>query len=404
MALVNLRDLQVHDADESSFGVDESGSFSARSVRCVAPPKLTVDRQALANPAIRQRLAAQLAPILGLKNASKLALAVALRGTGTAAGDGVGALGAADLAECQLLENAFGGESKGTGTDVNDVAATTTGCTVTSAAGLAEGQAVLVTLSTGLEATVISDITGNDLTFSRALSAAPADEAVIYAGTTYYPSETLAGSLQFQGIGSEDQYFRMLGCQVGSFKIGNLNPGQLPQLDYDIMAASWAEKSGASLADASYSNTVNPPIPGYASTLMAVDVGSSTRTVINYNTLTLDPGITAEKIPGASGAVEGVQAYGRSGIAPKLELTTNPHAAAWLTDFEGPTAKQVHLQLGSTAGQTVLIEMQNAYLVKVPERAAINSQLGIKLVLEGRELTTIATTELARAALRVHLL
>jgi hypothetical protein len=403
MSLHSLRQLSVHDSDESSFGVDEGGSFSARDIRCIGQPNAQPDQQVFESPVVRHRVAVQDAPILGLKNNSKLTFSTFLRGTGTAAGDTVAALGAAARTEGQLLKHVFGAETLGTGTTINDASPTTTGFTVTSAAGLAVGQAIMVTVGTVLEATVIKTISTNDLTFTRALSGAPADSATVYASATYYPVEDLTGSLQFRALGSEDMYFHFLGCRCTSFKFSNLNPGQLPQMDFEYGCASWAKKTGGGLAAPTYTSTTNPPIPGYAATLMVGSNGTTTRTVINGSSVSVDSGLAVEKLESVGG-VEGVQDWPRSGIKPTVEFTLNPHVDDWFDDYAALTAKSFHYQIGATAGNTVLIEVQKVNIMKVPERAAINSQLGVKVNGEGIEDPANGTAEFARAAIRVHLL
>ena len=400
MALHAPRDLEIHDANESAFGVDEAGSFSGRSVRCVSAPKVTASQAALKNPALRQYLGETLAPILGLKSASKVTASVAMRGTGTAAGDGVAALGAAGLAEGQLLKNAFGGESLGTGSDVNTTTAAT-GITVTDGSGFAVGQAIMVLVGTVYEATVIKTISTHDLTFTRALSAAPADEAIVYGSATYYPTEALTGTLQAQATGAEDGYFRMLGCQ-SDLKFSNLLAGQLPQLDFDLMVASWAKKTGASLSAATYANTVNAPVVGSSSFLFLGDNGATTRTLINCNAISIDPGLGIEGIPSVSNMVEGLQGFGRNAIAPTVELTTNPHSMDWLDDFSALTDKTLHYQIGATPGSTVLIEIPSIYFTVVPQRAAVLSQLGVTLKGEARIDSSLGVTELLRAPVRYH--
>ena len=404
MALFQLLDLQLHNANETTFAVNLGDSFSARSIRAVNSPVLTPAQVVVDNPALRQRLARQLGPILGLKNTSKLTFATALRGTGTAAHTGVTALGAADLAEGQLLANAFGGESLGDGTVVDDVAATSTSIEVADASGLAEGQAILVLVGDGYEASVIGDITTNTLTLTRALSAAPDNGAIVHAAATYYPAESLPGTLQFQTIGAEstDGYHRLLGC-TSTMKLGNLAPGQLPQCSWDVMSADWQKYSSATLSSATYSNTVNASVPGLASSLFIADSGSTTRTLVHCSAVSIDPGLGVEKIASVSGT-QGLQGYARSGIAPTFDFTIYPFGDAWHDDFSAETAKTIHYQIGSTPGATILIEIQNAVISEVPSRAAVGKQVGTKIKGYGLEDTTIGTGDLARASVRLHLL
>jgi hypothetical protein len=88
-----------------------------------------------------------------------------------------------------LIAAAIGTSSGGTGTECAAAWDTVTG-DVDSAAGLAEAEMVLVETSTGHWAAAIEDITGTTLTLDPPLKTAPAEDAVVYAGVTYTPSET----------------------------------------------------------------------------------------------------------------------------------------------------------------------------------------------------------------------
>lgn len=392
----DIYNVACHNADETAFATAE-GSFSGRDIRVVNKPNLQLTQDWIADPGIRQRIGHVKSGILGLRKA-KLTFETFLRGTGTAAGNAVAALGYANLVEGQLLRNAFGGESLGTGTTVNDVAATTTEIDVTSAAGLSIGQAVMI----GGEASIIGNISSNTITLIRALSSAPADTTPVYAAAVYYPVEDLSGgTLQFQCMGAEDDYWSLLGGQA-ALKLSNLGIGQLAHAQWEITGAEWAAHTGASIANDSYSNATNPSPMGFASSLYVQDFGTTTRNLVNFQSITVDPGMTFEALASGSGT-NGIQAYRRQAILPKVEFTTE-YSDDWRDDFEAQTAKYLHLQIGSTAGQTVLIEVPKFYINKSVERNAYNSQLGSKVAGEGRDDTSAGSTDLLQAAIRVHLL
>lgn len=404
MALANLQQVQVHDGNEATFATDLAGSFSGLDVRLAGPAKIDMAQAFTRDPSVRQRLEETHDMIALLKSGTRLTLPTFLRGTGTAAGDATAAVGAADLAESRMLVNAFGGESLGTGTTVNDAGASATEFTVTSAAGLAVGQALLVTLATGLEASVIGAIATNDITLTRALSAAPANGAVVYASATYYPIQVLANTIQFDVLtaGAASAYYRALGCQLTP-KLSNLIPPALPLVTYEAMAASWAQKTGGALALASYGNASNPPIPGYASSLYLGTVAATTRTLTHFSALDIDPGLGVVGIPSGSGT-EGLQGYSRTAMLPTVKLTLNEWTAATHDLVTAQTNKFLHYQIGATAGQTVLIEIPNMVATALPEAASVaNSQLGQSISFEGHG-TGSTETDIARAPIRIHLL
>lgn len=402
MANPNSRLLQIHNANETAFGVDEA-SFSARAIRTLTQPKFDAVQTAIDDPTIRTRIEEMYVKLLGLKNPTKLTFSTGLRGTSTAAGSAVQAKGAADLAEGQLLKNAFGGETLGTGTTVDDESATTTSFDVASAAGLAAGQAIAIAVGSpaALEANVIASVAGTTVTVVRAFSAAPANSAVVYAAATYYPVAP-SGSLQLQAMGNEDAYFRFLGCQA-DLKFANLAAAQGGMINWELMAASWVKKTGAALTIPTFDNLVNPPIPGHASKLYIQDVGTTTRNVVDVSAIEIDPGLAPAQIPSVSG-VEGVQAYAQGVPVPKLKLTINAHSGDYIDDWGTQQPYYLHYQIGATAGNVVLLELPNFTLDNVPERASVvNAHLGQALAGTGRGYGS-TETDLCRAPIRLHLL
>lgn len=405
MAFEELELVQVHNADETAFGVAQS-SFSGRDIRLAGRAKMDVAQAFIDDPTNRAQLARTRPKLLGLKNATRWELPVFLRGTGTKA-EGVAALGYANLAEGQLLRSAFGGESLGTGTTVAaDPAPGAAGFTVASAAGLAIGQAILVELDTGNEASVISDISTNAISLVRALSKAPAASAKVWGAATYYPTTELAHSLQFVGLtaGAADHYYQIMGCALQA-KFGDIVPGQLPIITYEVMAADWVRQTGGALANPDLSaNISNPPLPGYASTMLIGEVGVTTRRVLHAGSLKLDPGLPLAALGSVSG-VQGVEKYVRTEMKPTVEFDV----AAWDTEWEDLAIGQedlffVHMQIGNVPGETVLIDLPAMAIAEIPPRVAIaNSQLGKHVKGEGRSSDT-AVSDITAATIRVHLL
>lgn len=402
MSLFDLLNLQVHNADETAFATVE-GSPTWRDVRITARPKIDPSQGFFPDPAIRQRLEERYAMIPGLKSGANLApIQLAMSGTGTAAGDGVAALGAANVTDGQLLKNAFGGESLGTGSTVDDVAPSVTGFDVAAGEGsqFSVGQAVLCTTTAGLEANVIASISTDSMTFTRAFSSAPANGSVVHAGATYYPANP-SGTLQFRSLDAEAAaaYWTWLGCQL-QVKFSNLNQNQECRMDFEAMVTDWAESSGGALAMASFDHTTNAPVPGSASELHIQDVATTTRNLIHFSDIKIDPGVTFNAIPSASGT-EGVQGFGQVTSLPKIEVTVNSFGADWFDDVTAQQALYLHYQIGATAGNTLLFEIPNMTLDGVPERASVAGQNGLTLKFTGRGLGT-DDDDLLQAPIRFH--
>lgn len=392
----DIQSLQVGKVNETTSGTAEA-VFTGVDVRATSDIKLALAQQANPDPTVRQRIGQVNSFLLGLKS-GKLDFSTFLRGTGTAAASGVAAKGASDYyPEALLLRNCFGGESKGTGTTISGSESTTTLLKCTSGAGLLEGQAVLVD---GI-ASVIGAISTNDVTLLRALSSAPDGDTVVNASATYYFTQTATNTLQFQFKGAQDDYWDITGCK-GTCKLSGLNAGDNTLVNYSFQGMDWNAYTSASIANDSYANSANPSPVGYASTVWIQDNGTTTANEVDIHNMAVDPGIAYEQIKSASGT-QGVQAYARSKSEPIISFDT-AFADDWRDDFEAQTAKYIHLQIGTTAGSTVLIEIPNFVISKSVELSKYNSMLGSKITGMGLEDVTLGTDDLDRSPIRVHLL
>lgn len=123
-------------------------------------------------------------PTLGLRQGE---LSIVLDIPGLAANDG-GAV--VDDDEGALIAAAIGPADGATGTTVADAAATTLSFDVTSAAGLAVTNMILVETTSGYRVAPIEEIDSAELTLAVPLPVAPENGADVVAGVTYTPSET----------------------------------------------------------------------------------------------------------------------------------------------------------------------------------------------------------------------
>ena len=396
MALYDLFGIEIHAADETAFATKES-SFSGRDVRALAIPTVDLKQNTLEDKPVSNRLNFQYAPILALQNGSKLTLQIALRGTGTAASDGVSAIGEATLAEGQLLKNMFGGESLGMG-GVATADSTTAHINTDDVAYFSAGQAVLV----NGEANVIDAVTASGLSMVRCFSAAPAAADVIYASATYYPTQELPEeTLQFRCTdGSGDSWY-LEGCQGNSITFAGINVGEKPVCNLDIHVTAW-EAGADALAAPTYTNATQPAIPGNASKLYVGDYGWEQICEIDAAAVVINPGLSCVPVGSVSGT-QGVQKHGRAApVKPSIEFVT-PYTDDYRDDFEALTAKYLHYQIGSTAGATILIEVPRFFIDAKPAPATLNGQRAVKVTGYGAELTS-GSTDLVLAPVKIHLL
>jgi hypothetical protein len=376
MTMFRLRNLKVHDAVETAFATEE-GSFSARDVQCVDVAKLDIAQDHLDDPTV---VADAISPlykkILGLKNKTKLSFPVNLRGTGTAAGNATAAVGAAGVTEGQFLKNFFGTETLDTGSTAVASGSDTDTIVTASGAGFTVGNAVLI----NGEASPIGNKVTNTLTLTKALTATPADSDVVYASATYTPNKTISSlTQQFRAYTGEDDYWKLLGCQLASLKLSNLGPGQLPRMDLEWLVANWTKATGGSLSTPTFLNVATTsPIPGYVSYFHMQTYGTTTKNHLNVSNFSLDFGMDAQQLLTVSGGVQSVQSYVRTKIAPTFEVTFTGWDTTAVAAWANQTKVSILYQLGSTAGNTILIDMRECY-IEMQEEANVNSQLGVKV-------------------------
>jgi hypothetical protein len=394
-----LQSLKVHSAVETAFGVAEA-SFTGRDIQLVSDCNLDLKYNMIPDPSLHQKIFPYKAHVMGLQSGSKMTFQTPFRGTGTAAASTIAAKGADDLAEGQLLKNALGGESLGTGT-VCGLSSTTTSIVVANSAIFAVGQAVLI----NGEASPIGAIPdGTHITLKRALSTAPAQNAVINASATYYPDadyfDSGITSLQFQARSPADEYWQMYGVQA-NLALVDIGPGQYPKLSWDCHVTAFAKAASGAMAAASYDKSIIPPIPGNASKMYIQTLATTTINTINTNAFSINLNSALVPFSSVSG-IQGVSQYVREKIEPAFEITI-PYDDDYVDAFNASTAKYLHYQIGSTAGNTILIEIPNWYVENNPDRAAIGTLLGHKFKGYAIQDTT-TTNDLTLAPVRIHLL
>jgi len=386
MALFRPLELEMHNANETTFGVSVAGSFSTLPVLCLNRPTLDLKRT-IHHPPVNSSFVSgvpvtpDVEPIHGLKNMSKLTYEEALRsiGTANAAGDGTDAPATTTSSILHGFRSAFGFSVVGTGTTVNDASASAQSFDVTDASGLNYGMAIAIEINGSLEVGIIMGISTNTITMFNSFSAAPADEAEVYAAVQFYPYFS-AQTRQFRATDDLGQEFRLLGCR-GVPSIKGLSPGEFPTVSWEWMVTDWSRTTGETIARTDYS-AVTSPVPGYQSTVQINDTGTYTRNVVDVASIELDLGIEMKAQPSVSG-VQGVATINQTMVAPKMTITI-PQDATWHRELDPNTEKNIILTYGSVAGEMVTIMMPNATLDETPSDEDIEGVFGAKVTFRGR--------------------
>lgn len=162
----------------------------------------------------------------------------------------------------ELLEAMLGASFHGTGTTVNDMAATTTSFTVADATGLRKGMMVIVDCGAphGYVPRFITGIVGSVITLNRALPAAPADAAVVQASTTY--SRAASGQKSLAIVARRDGIlYTFLGCKVDSFNISGVEANGIAMFEFVLSCTTWNTNAKNSLPSTVLAGATAAPPP-----------------------------------------------------------------------------------------------------------------------------------------------
>lgn len=198
--------------------------------------------------------------------------------------------------------------------------------------------------------------TGGDpdvITLKMALSAAPAQNDVVYNCATYYVDDSFYGTDSYSNTlrvigGYANDQFLFVGCVPTIEFTTDLDGLLIAKVTYHC--ASWSKTSGLTLAGASYLG--GGPLAAKSGYVWYQTVATSTRAYLTCDKFTANPGLTA--IPVRS--LEGVQTVSRfrQGKAkptcsfefPILNGDGTPFDTMF-TDFGNNAAKAVLLQFGT---------------------------------------------------------
>jgi len=243
-------------------------------------------------------------------------------------------------------------------------------------------------------------------TMGVALAVAPnAGDAVVFSSTIYPDQDSTQQYVDSLVIGHGTADQRQTVGGVPLFSITNMGPSAAPKTEFEVKIADhqWVTTAG----DKSTLTSSKDPVgqePAFERAIGMVHLGdnnSSTRTVVKCGDITFNTGMTYEEIPDFGG-VNGLGGWQKMPGVPILEMTLLiDEDAGVMADFNAQTAKHVIVQMGHAAGACCAIEMQEAYIDKLPESVNLGNLQGMKLVMHGEEEYS-ATSDILSACWRVH--
>ena len=309
--------------------------------------------------------------------------------------------------------------------DICEASCTTTALKLTSH-GQVAGQAVMVgTRGDGYaegKAGVIQTIVGvNEYALSMALPGIPATGIAVRNGHTIYGSQDppVERYIDFLGIGAyagtgatdDPDILNMIGCS-GTFTLGGLAPNETPFVEFTFLVGDWRHESYATTKALAHTTAVNGDAPAgnqYIGALCLQDTGTTTRNAISgtidgvaFNNALVE----IKSLNGANGHAGWLPSHT---AGPTIGITTYWGDMPGLyNDFLNGVPKQILCQWGHQATQTIVVDAQRAFVVKLPARAEIEKNRALKLefVCDSGQATALSTAalKLQDAPLRLHLL
>jgi hypothetical protein len=323
------------------------------------------------------------------------------------------------------LEVVMGGVFIGTGTTVNDASATTTSCILTSAANFREGGGIGFASGSGgaMEYREIKTISSNTVTWKIALSNAPANSSVAYAGITHYLDNTDGNTVQamqkvIEGLDDNDRWL-FSGGQITSPFTLDLTHGAIGKVGFQWHFANW-QYANASETAGSPATTMNQTSAAIADqSLVSTGINaimdseflihthaSTTRSVIDAQQIKITPQIKygPHKTPGTN---NNIKQWVRLRAAPAAigEFVLPHYDTTWKDFRNNQTLRGIHFQIGSGVTSGGILVSVPSIQVDDWQREGMDGIAGqrVKWYSQLDNTTTTNSNNLQKSALRIHI-
>lgn len=309
-----------------------------------------------------------------------------------------------------LLEHAMGGMQRGNRTTAKVAGAHTgTAVEVDSTTNIVEGGFVAWENSSGnLEIRRVTDITGDVVTVDQAFSATPQDADDVYPCIDLYIDYTklcdsdagpytLSYLLQFGGAGSSE-LFELNGCKSALAGI-SLERNGLASVELTTMWGS--KKDPTELSEPAW--TAEPSglsgVPlGPNTTVWLQDYGTTTANSVHAESVSIEPGIPAVRIPTVTSAttnLQGTARYSTQDADTMVTLNLVPFATSHWTNFSAGTKKVLRIAKEAPAGQALAIHFSRCEIVSEPIRGTAEAVSSTRLELRAHSDTANASASSA---------
>lgn len=328
-----------------------SNTYTAR-LPCISAPSLSLTQGRIANTTQQNRSTLMSPSYLGKREAE---VSFTTHWPGHMSSTASGSL-TANWCHA-LLALGLGGENTGdTGTDIDDVAGTSTTSTIYTTANPGDFQVGSVVV-VGAEgdgraeghATVVNTVSTQTTTILAALPGAPTDTDVIYASTQIYPlaNYDIGTSNSIRMIASmldTGNQYHLLGGQLASVKF-NVTVGELPTIDWTYRFAWWERAADTTPSSVALSDDLSAPWSG--ADVFFQTKGTSTRNTLNVASMSLelDLPLIAHETTGGSKDYQTVTGWSRGKVGCALDITLQDWSTTYdtLFDSDGSTSTYKHI-------------------------------------------------------------
>ncbi len=387
--------------EESAFGTAPAGSFpNAMTKMVVKHDTIEIEPAEEMLEVSDERIYREAAihPVHGLKIATKVTglaqyLKVVPSGNQLTSGGAVGS-----LTPRLLLRAGLGAEYALTGTTVSGAGGTSTSFDVTSATNMRKGTWIAVTVNGQPEVTKITDISSSTLTVSPALSAGPADTAVVRNLYNYCPAESHTTSLtMYRGwrdlAASDATCEYILNGLHGDIAFKLPAFGQLATMEFTGTAATFTGPAASGSIDTStvVADEMGAPIIWKPSIYLATSVDRATRLTCESVEFSHANAWQMVRDGGAASTVSSVVNSGGRPRASTAKIVVRYDNAQDVA-FNADTAYQLVIVLQAGTGSTAsfwILELPLCKLINKPKLTNVGDRLHMELNLGGLQDTSV---------------
>lgn len=193
---------------------------------------------------------------------------------------------------------------------------------------------------------------------------------------------------------------------VASMTLGNLGPGQLPQIELNIQGASNKHLSMTNPTFAAEPYGHAQLCLGKDSEVVLASYAGNLRTVVKISAFSFDVGYSRDVVPAVSSDMEDFNGVGDFGVEPgmtTISMTVNAYSTDWLSGLEAGSEWYIFLCQPAAEGKSWSLAAPRCILVEQPQKVEVGPMQGASLKFKCIEPDDAGTTELARSRFLIGL-